>query len=740
MQNLIGKLFAPLLLLSLFANPALSELGNKRPKIGLVLKGGGALGCAHVGVIRVLEQNRIPVDFIAGTSMGSIVGAAYASGATVDEMQNTLVDTDWGALFGEKIERQNIDYRLRAGRNRELFGDVKLGMHNGEIVIPRGVVEGQNIRLLFQKLFRNATSPISFDALPIPFRAVTADVESGEAYVPSRGDLPMVVRASMSIPGAFSPVEIDGRLLVDGGIVNNLPVDIARSMGADILIVVDLFSPLAKRDDLASPISISGQMVSLLLMQNSTASRRTVSARDVVVEPDVTGFAVTDFPKAKELIAIGESAALSVLPLLRKLSVSQEAFDRYSTNRTKPISYPKSVDFVRIKNKSNVSDERIRELLSIKDGDSYDPKSIEDGIGRIYQSGQFTTVKYSRIEEGGLSGIEVNADGKDYLNEFVRLGFSLEDNFEGDNNFRLGGAFRTYDIGTRDGYLEAQVEIGKMPRASLELFQPIANESPYFIAPKLSIGRTRLNVSNGTELIGEYSRTEGLANATFGRRLGNLGEATIDYTRGFGDLSRRIGSPSLNDINYDIGDVSAGIDLDTMDKPDFATTGFRLSTRVNAAVDALGAPNDYQEITGLAAYPITFGRNTLLLRNSFVSTFGDRPLERSSSLGGFANISGVLQSSITASNYNSGMVALFHRFSEVQNPFFDLAFFGGATYELSTISNADPRIRDYSLINSGSIFLGADTPLFPIYFGFGMASLGEHSFYISFGRIGTSSR
>ncbi len=739
MKHLIAS--ALLLAFGFFTyEPATAQERQPRPKIGLVLKGGGALGFAHVGVLKVLERNRVPIDFIAGTSMGSIVGAAYASGSTLEEMEKVLSGTDWDALFGEKVRREGIDYRLKSGRGREIFGETKFSFEGGKFLMPHGIVEGQVIRPLFQRLFGNPASPIEFDSLPVPFRAVTADVETGEAYVPSKGDLATVVRASMSIPGAFSPVEIDGRVLVDGGIVNNLPVDVVLNMGADVLIVVDLKSDLAKRDALTSPLSLSGQMVSLLLMQNSALSLKLVRPQDVVIQPDVNGFAVSDFAKGGELAAIGEDTAETMTSALARLSVSEAEYRRYSDARTTRLKVPSHVHFVRINNASNVSEARIKELTTVKAGDKFDGKQIDDDTQRLYQTGYFKSVQYSCVEEGDASGVEIQTDGKDWLGQFIRLGFSLEDNLNGDDSFRLGAAFRTDDVGSKDSYLEVQLEIGKMPRFSVELYRPLVEDSPYFFAPKVSLGRSTLEVSDGNDTIAEYTRTEGLATLVLGRRLSTLGELGVGYSRGFGELSRRIGDPALPDKSYDLGDAFTYLEVDTLDKPDFPTEGLRISAKFNAAVEELGAPSDFQEITGVTLFPFSFGRNTLILRNAFSTTFDERPIERTYSLGGFLSISGISQNSLPASNYDTGSVIFLRRFSELQNPLFSFDFFSGGSLELTTINNSNPSLPDYDLITSGALFVGADTPLLPVYLGVGMSSLDEQSVYIAFGRLGSGGR
>lgn len=717
--------------------PVKSKSQNlNRPKIGLVLKGGGALGFAHVGVLKVLERNHIPIDVIAGTSMGSIVGAAYASGASLAEMEKVLSETSWGEFFGEKIHRQNVDYRLKAGRSREIYGDTKFSFEGGKFHTPMGVVEGQNIRPLFQELFGNPATPINYDSLPIPFRAVTTDLETGEVYVPDSGDLATVVRASMSIPGAFSPVQIDGRILVDGGLADNLPIDVALKMGSDILIVVDLKSDLAKANTLTSPLDISGQMVSMLLMQNSAHSLKLLRTQDLVISPNVNGFAVTDFPRGQEIMKIGEQSAEAMTEALAHLAIPPESYAQYQSKRGDRNHAPTRIDFVRIKNNSNVSDGRIKEIIKIKVGDTFDPEKINQDVQNIYQTGYFKTVQYSIVKEGEKTGVEIDANKKDWLGQFIRLGFSLEDNLNGDDGFRLGASFRTDDIGSKDSYLEAQAEIGRTPRFSLELYQPVVEHSPYFFSPKLAIEQNTININQENTTLAEYLRTDKLATIGFGRRISTIGEARLDYTRGIGKLSPSVGGPDLSYSHYDIGDLAAVLELDDLDKPDFPTTGFRSYLRYGAAIDSLGSPTDFQDLSGQAMLPITSGRHTLIIRNNFETTFGERPLERSSGVGGFLNISGTLQSSIAASDYESGQAILYRRFSEVENPFFDIAFFAGGSFEITSIHNTIPSLDSYNLINSGSIFVGADTPLLPIYLGYGIADIGD----ISMGRIGKSGK
>ena len=274
------------------AAPASSEVPKEkskstRPRIALVLEGGGALGFAHVGVLKILEEQRIPVDFIVGTSMGSIVGAGYASGRTTAELEEVITKTDWDQLFNESPPREMVHYRLKSGRESELYGDGKIGLKDGGVVIPAAMVQGQYVEYVFQDLYGKVPPELSFDDLPIPYRAVAADLITGQAVIIDRGNLALAARASMSVPGFFSPVEAGGKVLVDGGIANNFPVDIALERGAEHIIAVQFQTGQPTKDDLSNPLSISGQVLNLLLQQTSQRGLDLLREQDILIQPDI---------------------------------------------------------------------------------------------------------------------------------------------------------------------------------------------------------------------------------------------------------------------------------------------------------------------------------------------------------------------------------------------------------------------------------------------------------------------
>src|SRR6476659_1019133 len=238
-------------------------LGDTRPRIGLALGGGGARGIAHISVLREIERQHIPIDCIAGTSMGSLVGGLYASGVSVDQMEHLVASTDWPRLFDDSIDRPERSFRRKLD-DRDHLATLGVGVRGGELRVSPGLLQGERILGMLERETLGVSTIDDFDRLPIPFRAVATDLNSGEAVVLGRGSLPMAMRASMSIPGVFQPAEVDGRVLVDGGLADQVPIDVVRAMGADIVIAVDVGTPLAALDRDAGLLDVVGQISGLL--------------------------------------------------------------------------------------------------------------------------------------------------------------------------------------------------------------------------------------------------------------------------------------------------------------------------------------------------------------------------------------------------------------------------------------------------------------------------------------------
>jgi NTE family protein len=714
-------------------NPSFAE--GRREKIGLVLAGGGALGMAHVGVLKVLEENRIPISYVAGTSMGSIVGAAFATGQRVDAMEQVLIESNWDEIFSDGVDRTELPYRSKAGRNREIYGDTKISLKDGKLVTPFGVVQGQRLLPVLQRLYENAPpSPANFDKFRVPLRVVAADIETGQAVVVSKGDVSTAVRASMSVPGVFAPVEMDGRLLVDGGITNNLPMDVVREMGASRLIVVELNADLQKRDTLSSPLAIGGQIISLLLAQNSAIQKKTLTKKDILIEPNLTGYTAVDFGKAKELIALGEEAARKVVPQLKHLSVSEAEYARFKSEREASPETP-TVEFVTITSDKEGSKEFLNKVVTTKAGDLLDRKALDEEVERIYDTGDYSSVRYDVVEKDGKSGVEITAKRKEWLDDYFRFGATLQDDFKGETNYTMGGAYRINEITPQGGWFQGEALVGFSPKFAGEFYQPIYSGSDYFVTPRFDISRQTLYPTQDEEIVAEYQRTQELAAAGFGRRLGRSGEIVAEYRRGAGKANRHIGDPDLPEKDFEIGEAGASFIIDSQDNPDFPTTGLMSRGGYTYSQSDLGSSDNFQQFSAGLSKPFTSGRNTLLINGDYGTTLGDLPLYRSWAFGGLFSFSGLTQNSLIASDYRVGRINFYRRFDEVGSSLLGLGFFAGGSLEYGSFYNDSSAIADNPGLFGGSTFLGVDTPLVPIYFGLGVAEEGQRNFYFALGRL-----
>src|SRR6202048_787098 len=296
-----------------------------RPRICLVLSGGGARGMAHIGVLKILEDLKIPIDCVAGTSMGAIVGGLYASGMTAVQIDATMRSLDWQEAFHDAPPRRDLAFR-RKQDDRNFLVRLPLGLKHGKILLPKGFIQGQKLQETLRQLTLPFSNSTNFDLLPTPFRAVATDLLTGDAVVMDKGDLAIAMRASMSAPGVFAPVESSGRLLVDGGLAENLPIDVARAMHADILIVSDVSFPLQPRDALDSALSISNQMIAILVRKDSDRQRASLTAQDILIEPNLGTATATDFTSPGVVIARGEDAARAAISQLSAYGVGDAAY------------------------------------------------------------------------------------------------------------------------------------------------------------------------------------------------------------------------------------------------------------------------------------------------------------------------------------------------------------------------------------------------------------------------------
>src|SRR4249919_606311 len=405
-------------------------LPEGRPRVGLALGGGGARGIAHIAVLRKLEAMHVPVDCIAGTSMGALVGAMYASGMSVDDIEKTVLGLDWPRLFDDSLERPERSFR-RKRDDALVISAPGVGIGRKGVKLAGGLLAGERILLLFEDLVEPVSTIEDFARLPIPYRAVAADINDGEPVVIQGGDLALAMRASMSLPGIFPPVPMGDRILVDGGIARNLPIDVVREMGADIIIAVDVGTPLAKLDRSSSALAITSQLTGLLTVSNTREQTATLGPRDILLAPALGDLVTTaGFDKGPEALAIGKQAAEEASERFAGLSIEASQYRQHLALRSGRQSTPPVVQFVRLDNGSRYRDALILSRVDIPLGQPLDSAALEKSMLNVYGLNTLTQSTYEVLEEDGILCIVPPATEKTQGPNYLELGLSLSNDFD----------------------------------------------------------------------------------------------------------------------------------------------------------------------------------------------------------------------------------------------------------------------------------------------------------------------
>lgn len=711
------------------AQPA-ADPAAARPKIGLVLGGGGARGSAHVGVLKVLEEMRIPVDFVAGNSMGAIVGGLYASGMTPAQIEHELKTIDWVDVFDDAPPRPERSFRRK--RDDDLYlVKPKMGFSDGEVKLPLALIQGQKFDLQLSRLTLPVADVRDFDRLPIPFRAVAADIETGHEVVLKSGDLARAVRASMAVPGAFDPVEIDGRLLVDGLVANNVPVNVARDMGADIVIVVDVGSGLFTREEIRGFVDVVAQLSNILSERNVERQLATLKPHDILIKPQLGKLGAGDFDKAAMGIARGEKAARERLADLARLSVSPDAYRQYMAGRGSRAAAP-VVQFVRLENQSRIADAAILAHFSLKPGDALDSARLERDIGIIYGLDVFESVRYEVVNEDGKTGVVLHAREKAWGPNYLQFGIRLADTFQGDSSYTLGVLYTMTAINELNGEVRLGLQVGEDLTAAAEWYQPIDVASRYFVNTGVAARREQFSIFEGDDIVSEYNILRGGFNLAAGRELGRWGEARIGYRWSRGEADVSIGDPALDDYEFTNAELYARLFVDTLDNVYFPTHGDKGVLEFASSREALGSDTQYDQAMLSYARAFTRGRSSLVGGVRFNYTFDDEaPPESLFRTGGFLRLSGFRPNQLSGSYSGEITLVGYRRILDARL----LPAYLGASIEYGNVWQDKDDIAFDNAILNGSVFVGADTPIGPLYVGLGMAEGGRYTGFFYLGPV-----
>jgi NTE family protein len=705
-----------------------SDTAN-RPRIGLALSGGGARGAAHIGVLEVLEKYRIPIDFIAGTSMGSIVGGMYATGMSPDELEDMISHIDWAASFTDRIPRKDRSFRRKRDDDLYLVKN-KPGISGFKLLFPPGLLDGQKIDLLLKRYTLPVVTVHDFDDLSIPFRAVACDLENGNPVVLERGDLALAMRASMSIPIVFSPREIDGRLLVDGGVSSNLPIDVVRRMGADVVIAVDISTPLQDRDKLTSVLSVTNQITSILTRRNTDLQISSLEEGDIFIRPDLGDITTASFDRSVEAIPIGVAAAEAAIDELERLSVSEQEYNARMAGRAQ--REPRLIiDDVRIVNQSRISDEVIEARLGVETGKPLDTDRLERDLEQIFGLELFESAYYDIDSEADSTLLTVSVRERSWGPNYLQFGIAIYEDFEGPN-FNLSVAYTRTAVNRLNGEWRTALQIGQEPSLFTEFYQPLDNRLRYFIHPHASIGERADNVFDD-----EGNKTSELnilrygAGLSAGRELGTWGEIRAGVIREAGVISSQVGDANMPDIDFDTGEVFLQLFVDELDDVNFPRSGSSLRIRLTAASKDLGSDLDYDQGIAEGSYALSLGRNTGFFRGYLATTLeGDSPYQSLFRLGGFTRLSGLEQNELRGQHAAMLSGMFYRRFGD----FSLLSLYAGLSLEYGNVFQERDRFEFDNGIAAGSIFIGLDTLIGPLYIAYGFTEGDRQNYYLFLGK------
>jgi len=705
-----------------------------RPTVGLVLSGGGARGGAHVGVIRVLEELNIPVDYIAGTSMGAVVGGLYAAGLTADELEEVVRSADWTVLLRDRPPRPQRDYR-RKSDDLSFLVDFDLGVDSTGLLLPGGLVQGQNMDLMLRRLTLPVSAVEDFDALPIPFRSVATDIGSGEMVVFDSGDLVTAMHASMAVPGIFKPERVDGRLLVDGGISSNLPIEIMRDMGADIIIAVDLRFPLHAQEDLGSALAITSQMLTILVNQRAEDQLRFLGEEDIHIQPQLGMLGSQEFDRLAEAMEAGRREAATHAGTLARLSIPQEDYRAYRADIARRRGTPPVVDQVRVVNKSGLSPKVVEARLGSYAGAPLDTAQLERDIADIYALDAFESVTYDLQPEDGLTTLQIRSTAKQWGPNYIRFGINLEEDFQGGSNYNVATRLTMTELNPLGGEFRTELQIGESPRLFAEFFQPLDYRSRWFINPKIELQRTSEGLFDDGIQLAQLSSSQASVSLEGGRQLGNWGELRVGVLRLRSDESLLIGDPGLEPGEGNLGAWLAQLAYDTIDQVDIPLSGTLAAVAWNGSRQSLGSDVDFDVMSFFLLQPVTWGRNTLLAWWNIDATVRDSTAGiQPFTLGGPFSLSGYATGELRGKHRGIGRLLYYRRLGDSRLSGLDNQVYVGFSLEAGNVWDSRDEITLDNTLTAGSLFVVFDTLVGPLYLGYGVGEDDRNSAFLYLGQ------
>ncbi|MBB1269325.1 patatin-like phospholipase family protein [Shewanella sp. SR44-3] len=730
----------PLVIVSCIFSSVL--FAKERPTVGLVLSGGGAKGAAHIGVLKVLEANNIPVDYIAGTSIGAYVAGMYALGYSASEIEAIMLSSDWSKGFSDTIPREQLSYRDK--QQRDQFNiPISLGYSQGQLKGPTGLLQGQTMSQLLQYSTDLVEQFGDFDELAIPYRAVATDLVTSEAVVLSSGSIVQAMQASATVPGALQPAKINGRLLIDGGIANNMPVDVVKAMGADIIIAVDIGSPLARHEQLDSTIAVLEQLSNFLTNASSARQKALLTDNDIIIRPAIDSLSTTDFSIMGLAMSLGEQAATFQVTTLSRLSVTDAEFTTYQNNKKRKShkwlnQIHRPLTAVKFDNQSKVSESLLKEKFDLKPGDVVTKETLDAALKRVYSLNKFERVdaEFDDTKAGRVLTLKTKA--KSWGPNYLQAGFNWEDDFTLDSVVAISLAYTMTDLTDNDGEWRNELELGYKQLVATEFYQPLDRDQKFYSRNRYQYESRKNDIYDDQGRNLKFEKDASRFDFGIGYNYSDAGVVELGIVAETGELTND--AISMRNLDYSSVGGYFKLTYDTLNSISFPTEGNRFSLNAYLrdedfkGIDLTNNGDLNWQIEADWKGALKLGHHAIVGKMALatVENDGNYTLQLSE-LGGFLNLSGFHKHALVGAHKVFG--AFIYQYDLGRDVLItDLPLYIGMSLEGGNAWYDRELVDLDDLIYSGSLYLGTDTTWGPAALGFGLSDNGEKAFYLFIGK------
>jgi NTE family protein len=707
-----------------------THTSKPRPKIGIALEGGGALGLAHIGVLEYLEEHHIPVDYVAGTSMGGLVGGLYATGMSPDEIKKFVSHIEWPAMLSGQVPFQDLSYRRKQDKlvfpNRLDFG-LKKGFS-----LPSGLNSGAAVGVLFDRVTLPYWNLKNFDDLPTPFRCVATEITTGQKHVFEDGSLSQALRATMSIAGVFAPVHHGSDIYSDGMAVDNLPVDVARSMGSDVVIASYLDSGPPDATALSSLLGIAGRNVSIMVAANEVQS---LKSANVVISSDVKKYGTLEFNRSSDIIPIGKEAAAKEADKLDQYALNDADWAEYlkereARRRTK-VPVPQ---FVEVYGLTGADEEEVHQAFAKFVGKPVDPDQIEKSIGDLQGTSLYSTINYTIVDRDGKPGLLVRPRLKDYAPPLLNLGATIL--ADDASNIQLGLQGRTtfFHVAGPDSELRLTGSIGQTAGATGELFKRMPFAPHFFVAPRAYFIQQLNSFYQGSTQLEQFKERRGGFGNDFGYQFNNKAELRAGEDYQWFSESRTIGTPAEQEFHLTPWVTSLRFQYLGENDVMVPTQGSIVRTVYQYSTKRPNEPGGYSQMNGQLSHFFPVGERSVIYGvGSGGTSFGADNLGLAGlTLGGPLRLSAYGENELLGTDYFLGQAGYLYRVARI-NPVFGGSIFAGGVYEIGKMYGANPGTP--SLPNDFAALVVAKTLIGPLFGGFSVGDSGHRKWYFGLGRV-----